>query len=170
MCAARLDLPPHPAAAGQLPGTDLDMLHAVSNRLLDLLRPGGPSAPLSADRPATPAQYFADLRLTSGLISAAWPASRPLFPRRALASSPPRPSGRASPRANTSWQPGSSKTRQPAVTPPGTVAGNMWHFYLASPAKPHYKALKEILNAYAGDLARLIDHRAAPARPHDRSR
>jgi hypothetical protein len=48
--------------------------------------------------------------------------------------------------------------------------GNMWHFYLASPPKPHYKALKEILNAYAGDLARQIDHRAAPARPHDRSR
>ena len=26
---------------------------------------------------------------------------------------------------------------------------NMWHFYIASPAKPHYAALRKILNAYA---------------------
>ena len=34
---------------------------------------------------------------------------------------------------------------------------NMWHFYLASPAKPHYAALREILNAYAESLATAID-------------
>jgi len=34
----------------------------------------------------------------------------------------------------------------------------MWHFYNASPAKPHYAALREILNAHAGDLAGQIDH------------
>jgi hypothetical protein len=34
---------------------------------------------------------------------------------------------------------------------------NMWHFYLASPAKPHYAALKEIPNAYAESLATAID-------------
>jgi hypothetical protein len=85
LCAARLDLGPRPLAAGQLPAADLDMLHAVSNRLLDLLQPGGPTDPVSAGRPATPAQYFADLQLTSALISASWPASRPLFPAPALA-------------------------------------------------------------------------------------
>jgi TniQ len=85
LCAARLDLPLPPADAGQLPGADLDILHAASNRLLDLLQPDGPTAVLSAGGPATPAQYFADLRLASGLISAAWPASGPLFPTPALA-------------------------------------------------------------------------------------
>ena len=85
LCAARLDLRSRPAAAGRLPGEDLDMLLAVQDRLLDLLQPGVPAVRLSAGRPATPAQYFADLRLTSGLISAAWPATRPLFPAPALA-------------------------------------------------------------------------------------
>ena len=85
MCAARLDQPLPPAAAGQLTGADLDILHTASNRLLDLLQPDGPTALLSAGGRATPAQYFADLRLASGLISAAWPASRPLFPAPALA-------------------------------------------------------------------------------------
>jgi hypothetical protein len=45
----------------------------------------------------------------------------------------------------------------------------MWHFYLASPPKPHYAALKEILNTYADNLARQID-RAAPGRPHNQPR
>jgi hypothetical protein len=36
--------------------------------------------------------------------------------------------------------------------------GNMWHFYDASPAKPHYAALREILNAHADRLAAAIDH------------
>ncbi len=47
---------------------------------------------------------------------------------------------------------------------------NMWHFYNAHPAKPHYAALKEILNVFAGNLARQIDHKAAPALPHGPSR
>jgi hypothetical protein len=40
----------------------------------------------------------------------------------------------------------------------------MWHFYNASPAKPHYAALREILNAHAGRLAAAIDRPAAPDR------
>jgi hypothetical protein len=38
---------------------------------------------------------------------------------------------------------------------------NMWHFYNASPAKPHYAALRKILNAHADRLAAVID-RPAP--------
>jgi hypothetical protein len=34
---------------------------------------------------------------------------------------------------------------------------NMWHFYNASPAKPHYAALQEILSAHADNLAAAID-------------
>ena len=34
---------------------------------------------------------------------------------------------------------------------------NMWHFYNASPAKPHYAALREILNAHADNLAAALD-------------
>jgi len=33
----------------------------------------------------------------------------------------------------------------------------MWHFYNASPAKPHYATLQEILNTHADDLAAAID-------------
>jgi hypothetical protein len=61
------------------------MVLAVHGRLADLLRPGGPESVPSAGRPATPAQFFTDLRLISGLISATWPASRPLFPAPSLA-------------------------------------------------------------------------------------
>ncbi len=39
---------------------------------------------------------------------------------------------------------------------------NMWHFYRARPPKPHYAALKEILSAFADNLAAQIDQ-AAPA-------
>jgi hypothetical protein len=85
LCAIRLDLRPHPSATGQLPSADLDTLLAASGPLLHLLQPGGPATLLSVGRPAIPAQYLTDLRLTSGLISAAWPASRPLFPAPALA-------------------------------------------------------------------------------------
>ena len=84
LCGARLDLR-RPVIAEKIPDADLDMLLAVSDRLTDLLRAGGPPTLLSVGRPAAPAQYFADLQLTSGLISAAWPASRPLFPAPALA-------------------------------------------------------------------------------------
>jgi hypothetical protein len=34
----------------------------------------------------------------------------------------------------------------------------MWHFYLATPLKPHYATLRKILNAYADNLAAIIDH------------
>ncbi len=37
---------------------------------------------------------------------------------------------------------------------------NMWHFYLASPPKPHYAAIMEILNAYADGLTAAIDHQS----------
>ena len=40
---------------------------------------------------------------------------------------------------------------------------NMWHFYDASPAKPHYAALRKILNAHAGTLAAIIDRQPHPA-------
>ncbi len=48
---------------------------------------------------------------------------------------------------------------------------NMWHFYQASPLKPHYAALKEILSAHADDLATAIDHRPQqrPGRAIDHS-
>ncbi len=36
---------------------------------------------------------------------------------------------------------------------------NMWHFYNASPAKPHYAALRQILNVHADTLAHKIDQR-----------
>lgn len=34
---------------------------------------------------------------------------------------------------------------------------NMWHFYNASPPKPHYADLRKILTAHAGHLAAVID-------------
>ncbi len=40
---------------------------------------------------------------------------------------------------------------------------NMWHFYLVTPAKPHYAALRKILNAHADDLAAIIDRQPHPA-------
>jgi hypothetical protein len=40
---------------------------------------------------------------------------------------------------------------------------NMWHFYNTSPAKPHYAALRKILNAHADTLAAIIDRRPHPA-------
>lgn len=41
---------------------------------------------------------------------------------------------------------------------------NMWHFYLASPPKPHYAALRKILSAYADSLAVAVDRPAATCR------
>jgi hypothetical protein len=38
----------------------------------------------------------------------------------------------------------------------------MWHFYLASPPKPHYASLKDILNAHADSLAATIDRQSQP--------
>lgn len=40
---------------------------------------------------------------------------------------------------------------------------NMWHFYNASTAKPHYAALRKILSAHADTLAAIIDRQRHPA-------
>ena len=81
-CRARLDAP-SPGAGEDLPAPD-DLL-ALQDRLLQLLRPEGPAAVISVGQPATPAQYFADLRLVSSLISGAWPHSRHLIASHGLA-------------------------------------------------------------------------------------
>jgi len=74
-CGARLDAP---APAGEdSPVTD-DLL-AVQSQLLQLLSPEEPGAAMSVGHPATPAQYFADLRLVCSLINGAWPHSRHLI-------------------------------------------------------------------------------------------
>jgi len=44
---------------------------------------------------------------------------------------------------------------------------NMWHFCNASPAKPHYAALSELLNAHADNLAAAIDQ-PTPDKPGKR--
>ena len=36
----------------------------------------------------------------------------------------------------------------------------MWHFYNASPVKPHYAALRKILGAHADALAAIIDRQS----------
>ena len=56
-----------------------DNLLALQDRLLRLLSPAGPAATMSVGQPATPAQYFADLRLVCSLINGAWPHSRNLI-------------------------------------------------------------------------------------------
>ena len=77
---------------------------------------------------------------------------------------PPRPPTASSPGRRSHharWRPHSSSV-------PGDQAAsgdptwrkrrdNMWHFYNANPAKPHYVALKQILNAYADNLTAAID-------------
>jgi TniQ len=74
-CGARLDAP---ARAGEdSPPTD-DLL-ALQDRLLHLLSPGEPADAMSVGQPATPAQYFTDLRLACSLINGAWPHSRNLI-------------------------------------------------------------------------------------------
>jgi TniQ len=74
-CGARLDAPAR--AAGDSPVSD-DLL-ALQDRLLQLLSPERPAAAMSAGQPATPVQYFADLRLVCSLINGAWPHSRNLI-------------------------------------------------------------------------------------------
>ena len=51
-------------------------LKTIEDRLLRLLRPGEPATVMSIGQPATPAQYFADLRLACSPINGAWPHSR----------------------------------------------------------------------------------------------
>lgn len=73
VCRQRLD---------QAPPTnhdvDLAALLALQNRLLDLLRPGSAAGTTSVGQPATPAQYFLDLRILTCLITASWPITEPL--------------------------------------------------------------------------------------------
>ena len=74
-----------PGAGEDFPAPD-DLL-ALQDRLLQLLRPEGPAAVISVGQPATPAQYFADLRLVCSLLSGAWPHSRHLIASHGLAGS-----------------------------------------------------------------------------------
>jgi len=74
-CGARLDAG---ARAGEDPPAPDDLL-AQQDRLLRLLGPGKPAAVISVGQPATPAQYFADLRLVCSLINGAWPHSQNLI-------------------------------------------------------------------------------------------
>lgn len=75
-CGARLDTPPRdenrPLATG-------DLL-TVQDRLFQMLNPGEPARTImSVGQPATPARYFADLRLVCSLLNGAWPHSRHLI-------------------------------------------------------------------------------------------
>ncbi len=83
LCQARLDNPAEAPGTGDyaVPGN----LLALQTRLLTLLQPEGPATVSSVGRPATAAQYFADLRLVCSLISGAWPATRNLIPAPGLA-------------------------------------------------------------------------------------
>lgn len=74
-CRARLDTP----ARGREDSRAPDDLLALQDRLLQLLSPGEPAAIISVGQPATPAQYFADLRLACSLLNGAWPRSRNLI-------------------------------------------------------------------------------------------
>jgi hypothetical protein len=74
-CGARLDAPGPAGEESRAP----DDLLALQDRLLRLLRPEGPATVMSVGQPATPAQYFADLRLVCSLINGAWPHSRNLI-------------------------------------------------------------------------------------------
>jgi len=74
-CGARLDTPARAGEDSLIP----DDLLAVQDRLLQLLSPGEPADVMSVGQPATPARYFADLRLVCSLINGAWPHSQNLI-------------------------------------------------------------------------------------------
>ncbi len=74
-CGARLDTPARAEEDSPAP----DDLLALQDRLIHLLRSEGPATIMSVGRTATPAQYFADLRLVCSLINGAWPHSRNLI-------------------------------------------------------------------------------------------
>jgi len=75
-CGARLDTP---ARDGNHSLATDDLL-TVQDRLLQMLNPGEPARNItSAGQPATPARYFADLRLVCSLLNGAWPHSRHLI-------------------------------------------------------------------------------------------
>jgi hypothetical protein len=74
-CGARLDAPARAEEESRAP----DDLLALQDRLLQLLQAEEPAAVTSVGQPATPAQYFADLRLVCSLINGAWPRSQTLI-------------------------------------------------------------------------------------------
>jgi hypothetical protein len=74
-CGARLDIPARPGEESRA----CDDLLALQDWLLQLLSPGEPAAVASVGQPATPVQYFADLRLVCSLLNGAWPHSRTLI-------------------------------------------------------------------------------------------
>ena len=74
-CGARLDAP---ARAGE-DSLATDGLLALQDRLLQILQAEEPANAMSVGQPATPARYFADLRLVCSLLNGAWPHSRNLI-------------------------------------------------------------------------------------------
>jgi hypothetical protein len=82
-CGATLDAP----ARAEEDSPVSDDLLALQSQLLQLLNPEGPAAAMSVGHPATPAQYFADLRLICSLINGTWPHSRNLITGPGLAQS-----------------------------------------------------------------------------------
>ena len=72
-CGTRLDTSRH---SPDDPHAGHATLMQFQARLLDLLHASAPAA-LSCGAPATPAQYFTDLRLVTRLITASWPAAQP---------------------------------------------------------------------------------------------
>ncbi len=84
-CGARLDIPAPSAHPAHQTDPWLTRLLVVQRKLLDLLQPEGPLYAVSAGHPATPAQYFLDLRLLVGLLRVAWPQAREFAEPRALA-------------------------------------------------------------------------------------
>jgi hypothetical protein len=84
-CGARLDIPAGSTDPAGQADPQLARLLAVQRKLLDLLRPDSPSHAVSTGHPATPAQYYLDLRLLVGLLRVAWPEAREFAEPRALA-------------------------------------------------------------------------------------
>jgi hypothetical protein len=60
------------------PPDGLSKALGIQEHLLRLLDPHGPALTVSGGDPATPAQYFTDLRILACLITASWPAARDL--------------------------------------------------------------------------------------------
>lgn len=60
------------------PADGLRQVLQFQHHLLRLLDPHGPAVTASGGEPATPAQYFTDLRILACLITASWPAARDL--------------------------------------------------------------------------------------------
>jgi hypothetical protein len=66
------------AAPGPEPPDGLRQSLQFQQHLLELLDPHGPAATTSGGEPATPGQYFTDLRILACLITITWPAARGL--------------------------------------------------------------------------------------------